>query len=92
MNDVLCSCHAGEDKRSRLLSSDPRLYVSMRAEDFNVHRSVLLSRDRSTWLVTIRRKIAAELRAANYSLPEIGKALNRDHSSIINLLRGKERA
>ena len=91
MTDVLCSCHAGEDKRGRLLSTDPRLYVSLRAEDFDVPRSLLLSKDRPSWLVTIRRKIASEFRAANYSLPDIGKALNRDHSSIINLLRGKER-
>ena len=82
-NDVLCSCH------SRRRSADvmsPRQYVRMRAGDFDVSPDVLLGPCRQQWLVTIRRKIAGELRAQEFSYSEIGRAFNRDHSTILSLL------
>ena len=38
-------------------------------------------------LVDIRQSIAAEAREHEFSYPQIGRALNRDHTTIISLLR-----
>ena len=38
-------------------------------------------------LVEVRRIVAAYLRRRGCSLPEIGRVLNRDHTSVLNLLR-----
>ena len=51
----------------------------------NVTLKKLRSASRRSWLVEIRRAIAVEARP-RFSLPEIGRALNRDHTSVINLL------
>lgn len=44
-------------------------------------------RDRRPALVKRRQELAIELRLAGYSLPQIGKALGRDHSTILYLLK-----
>ena len=41
---------------------------------------------RVTCIVDARREIAAYLRARAWSYPQIGRWMNRDHSSVINLL------
>lgn len=46
----------------------------------------ILSRRRQKDLVDARQVIAKELRAKGYSYPQIGKAMNRDHSGIIRLI------
>ena len=38
-------------------------------------------------LVEVRRIVAAYLRRRGCSLPEIGRVLNRDHTSVLNMLR-----
>ena len=38
-------------------------------------------------LVEVRRIVAAYLRSRGCSLPEIGRVLNRDHTSVLHLLR-----
>lgn len=43
--------------------------------------------DRRREAVNVRQEAAAELRAAGHSLPEIGRAMDRDHSTILYLLR-----
>ncbi len=42
-------------------------------------------------LVEVRRIVAAYLRRRGCSLPEIGRVLNRDHTSVLNLLRASAR-
>lgn len=38
--------------------------------------------------VNVRRQIAAQLQDEGCSYPTIGRALNRDHSTIVSLLKG----
>lgn len=47
----------------------------------------ILSRCRRSDLVAARRKIALALRENGFSYPQIGKVMNRDHSSIIHLCK-----
>lgn len=42
-------------------------------------------------VVAARRVIAHKARAEGYSYPQIGRALNRDHTTVMSLLRGKVR-
>jgi chromosomal replication initiation ATPase DnaA len=42
---------------------------------------------RAPALVEVRRIIAAYLRRRGCSLPEVGRFLNRDHTSVMHLLR-----
>ncbi len=44
-------------------------------------------RGKGRGLVEVRRIVAAYLRRRGCSLPEIGRVLNRDHTSVLNLLR-----
>jgi len=82
-NDVMCSCHSRPRSAN---AANPRQYVRMRAEDFGVSWEQLLGHARPSWLVAIRRAIARELRRKEFSYSEIGRALNRDHSTIMYLL------
>ena len=50
----------------------------------------ILSPRRQELLVEKRKIIAGILRKKGYSFPKIGYAMNRDHSSIINLLNPKK--
>lgn len=61
--------------------------VVMRANQSGITTKRLRHHCREQWLVEIRRSIAAEARA-RFSLPQIGRALNRDHSTVISLLKG----
>ena len=45
---------------------------------------------KSKQLVAIRRSVATHMRSLGYSLPRIGRELNRHHTSILNLLAGEE--
>lgn len=44
--------------------------------------------DRRRVMVRLRTAIATELRGRGFTLPEIGEAMNRHHTSILSLLRG----
>ncbi len=44
-------------------------------------------RGKTRGLVEVRRIVAAYLRRRGCSLPEIGRVLNRDHTSVLHLLR-----
>lgn len=48
-------------------------------------------RDRQADLVAIRRYAARFLRENGFSLPQIGKFLNRDHTTVINLIANSPR-
>lgn len=45
---------------------------------------------REKYLVDKRKKIAKLLREIGYSYPQIGKMMNRDHSSIIHLVKERK--
>lgn len=91
MNDnVICSCHMIGRRYVETWPVDPGAYVSYRSVYFGASPLDVRSQKRDRYLVDVRRKIAAELRAEPWrlSLPHIGRLLGgRDHSTIINLLR-----
>jgi len=84
MDAVICSCHPATPKDLRLTS--PWSYVFARAKEFEVAPELLLGSKRDTYLVRIRAVIAGELRQMGHSFPEIGRALNRHHSTVMHLL------
>lgn len=46
----------------------------------------LLGKQRKSQFVNARKQCARSLRALNLSFPQIGKLMNRDHSSIIHYI------
>lgn len=58
---------------------------------YGVKKNDICGSDRRRSMVNIRRSAAALMRAWGFSLPEIGRALNRHHTSILWLLRGGRR-
>lgn len=65
-------------------------YVSERCHELQVGRQALRGPQRHQSLVRARAIIATELRQAPWelSLPEIGKAIGKHHTSVLWLLRG----
>ena len=61
--------------------------VVMRASQRGLRLRSLRSQLRHPDLVAARHAIAKEARRLEYSYPVIGRALNRDHTSIMHLLR-----
>jgi len=66
-------------------------------DDFNVlakmsfvRKSALLGRRREAPLVDERQRLAKLMRGLGYSYPAIGKAMNRDHTSIIHLVKNRK--
>jgi chromosomal replication initiation ATPase DnaA len=51
---------------------------------YGVSRPILLSMRRNRSLIDARRECAVELRKLNMSLPEIGRAMNRDLTTILH--------
>lgn len=69
----------------------PREYVGRRAKYYGCSADLIRGPFRTRLLVDIRMAIARELRASGLSLPEIGKAMNRNHTTVLSLLRGGKR-
>lgn len=88
--------------RVQLLASDDRTWLELVAEvlaDENVGReelhkvtlAQLLGRDRHAPVIRARARVLHELRTrTTASLPELGRAFGRDHSTILNALRQHE--
>lgn len=53
---------------------------------YEVDKCILLSKRRNALLVEKRKLIAKELREKGLSYPQIGKLLNRHHTTIMHLL------
>lgn len=53
-------------------------------------KNEILSTRRQAGLVEKRRVVAKALKAKGYSYPKIGHAMNRDHTSIMNLINPKK--
>ena len=68
----------------------PSELVRQRAADNDVPTDVLRGPGKTRLLFNIRTLIARELRGEPWklSLPEIGRALGRNHTSILSALRG----
>ena len=66
------------------MSAWEMLSVSAANHGISVWR--LCGKERGAFMVELRRRIARELRDAGFSYPDIGHAMNRDHSSIMSLL------
>lgn len=63
-------------------------YVGLRCRELGYDVNVIRGASRTREHVGVRRLIAAGLREAGASYPEIGRALGgRDHSTIMSLLR-----
>jgi hypothetical protein len=72
--------------------SDWRVLLKLVAMKHNLSPNDILGLDRRVVVVVARRQIADLLRThMRLSLPQIGRLLHRDHTSILNLLRGKQR-
>lgn len=61
--------------------------VVMRANQRGLRLRNLRSQLRHPDLVDARHAIAKEARGMHYSFPVIGRALSRDHTSVMHLLR-----
>jgi hypothetical protein len=57
------------------------------AEDAKLTLRQFRSECRLGKYVEARRKLCIRARGCNYSLPQIGRALNRDHTTVLHLLR-----
>jgi hypothetical protein len=60
------------------------------AKEWGITIKELLGPSRSMRLVDARAAVAALLREAGYSYPEIGKIIGRDHSSVFHGLKRRE--
>lgn len=68
-------------------------YIAMRIIDdtcskHGLSKTEIISPRRQQRLMACRIEIARELSALGLSTPQIGKLMNRDHSSILNQLKG----
>lgn len=61
--------------------------VVLGANRADVTLRTLRSSSRLPWLVRERRRVAVEARSHNFSWWQIGRALNRDHSTVIHAWR-----
>ena len=68
-----------------------RSVIQRVAESTGVPMEDILSTNRQPSIVRARDSVAQELRARGLSLKEIGRALGRDHKTVLHALR-KERA
>jgi len=57
------------------------------AKKYDYTAEDIIGKNRSRKLVEIRRKCAVMLREKGYSTTEIGRIMNRDHSTIVHSLR-----
>ena len=66
-------------------------YAIRRCHEMGLDPAVVRGSYRHQEYVMARREIARELRTLGYSYPAIGRAINRDHSTVMSLLDGDRR-
>ena len=64
--------------------------LKMLCAKYDIFKDELLSKRRDKRIVDIRQKIAIELFETGYSYSAIGRMLNRDHSSIMHLIKERK--
>lgn len=74
------------EKQRRWLDVDEAYALACRELGITPWR--LWLQNRSMSIVRGRRMVAKKLRNAGYSLPEIGRAMRRHHTTVLWLLRG----
>lgn len=57
---------------------------------FNLRKEHILSKRRDKRLIEVKKLIYWILRNEGLSFPQIGKLMNKDHSTILKVLRGME--
>lgn len=65
----------------------PREFIAAEAIKAGYSLASILSHDKRKCIVKVRWDIARALRARGMSYAQIGKAMNRDHSTIIHAVR-----
>lgn len=68
----------------------PRRMVQIAASNYGVSVDEIKGPRRTKHLAEIRWRIAAAARAAGYNHTQIGRALNRDHTTVIHGLKRLE--
>lgn len=63
--------------------------IDLTALSYGVRKSDILGTSRSRELVQARREIWKHLREQGWSYPRIGRAFNRDHTTILHGVRAK---
>lgn len=71
--------------------SRARHLVDIAAAGMGVKASEIMGHCRNRELVEARKWVARDLRASGYSLEQIGRALNRDHTTIMHYLKARKR-
>lgn len=67
--------------------SDLNLIVYSVCVEENTDLPTLLHGGNHSALVDVRRRIVKQAREAGFSLPQIGRAINRHHTSVLHLSR-----
>jgi hypothetical protein len=70
---------------------DVEAYIEQTCSYHGITRDELVGAGQSQAYVSVRRKVAAELNKRGWSTPQIGKLLNRDHSSVVYWLGRSKR-
>lgn len=68
-------------------AADLRVIVSRVARERSLSPDVIRGKSRIAHHVSARRQVCVEAREAGFSLSEIGRAIHRDHSTVLGLLR-----
>lgn len=88
---VRCACGASYVPHAELDAAAKELAQVVAREHGLELAELIGGRGRAPYLVRARRDFWARLRAAGRSLPEIGRLVGRDHSTVLNSLRAYER-
>lgn len=78
-------------KRNEVRAREADALVAKVAAKHGISVTLLLSPCRIPEVVAARREVAEQLYARNVSLTDIGLVLNRDHTTVINLIRQRRR-
>ena len=66
----------------------PQQIIAKICKKYGLRQDLVLSKCHSAYVLTCRKEIINELRTLGLSAPEIGRFLNRHHTSILNLIHG----
>lgn len=70
-----------------IFSNNPKEIIKITEEKYGLQEGTLISKIRTKGVVRARAEVARCMHEKGFSTTEIGNKLNRDHTTIINLLR-----
>jgi len=79
--------HSQMETDSNFAKSGLLQIVEDTAAEWRVSVDAIQAKSNAPGIVRIRREIAQKARRAGYSMPQIGKAIHRHHTTVIHLLR-----